>query len=243
MRKQPQVRVFARTAIDEQAINDYLDNIGTSFRCPQHPEALLEVAGRLCYRSWEPGLNPNVTRVRKSNEYIEKSIMASEHHSVLEHISITFLFQDVSRVFTHELVRHRLSAFSQESMRYVRLDDIHFYIPEDIAQDFPHVAAMMEEWFIQNSDVQKQLASMFNLDDPNMTFEKKKYLTSFMRRFAPDGLLTSILWTTNLRNLRHVIKLRTSPAAEVEIREVFNKVYSIAQELYPSVFPTIHADA
>ena len=97
---------------------------------PNAGELLVEFGGRACYRSWEPGLNPNVTRVRNDRrEYLE-NILRSAHGSVLEHASYSFALRNVSRVFTHELVRHRAgSAFSQESLRYVRLTDIGFRVP------------------------------------------------------------------------------------------------------------------
>jgi thymidylate synthase (FAD) len=71
------------------------------------PQNLAEFAGRLCCRSWEPGLNPNVTRVRTDQDAYLGNILASMHGSVLEHISFSFVLHNVSRVFTHELIRHR----------------------------------------------------------------------------------------------------------------------------------------
>ena len=80
-------------------------------------ELLVEFGGRACYRSWEPGLNPNVTKIRTDQREYFANILRSAHGSVLEHANYTFAFRNVSRVFTHELVRHRAgSAFSQESL-------------------------------------------------------------------------------------------------------------------------------
>jgi thymidylate synthase (FAD) len=76
----------------------------------------------MCYRSWEPGLNPNVSRVRTDSAQYLGNVVRSQHGSVLEHANFTFVLHNVSRVLTHELIRHRAgSAFSQESLRYVRL--------------------------------------------------------------------------------------------------------------------------
>ena len=97
---------------------------------PSAGELLLEFGGRACYRSWEPGLNPNVSRIRTDRREYFANILRSGHGSVLEHANYSFAFRNVSRVFTHELVRHRAgSAFSQESLRYVRLTDIGFRVP------------------------------------------------------------------------------------------------------------------
>ena len=90
----------------------------------------MEFGGRLCYRSWEPGLNPNVTKVRTDQDEYLRNILKQKHGSVLEHISYSFVFHNVSRVLTHELVRHRAgTAISQESMRFVRLDDHAVLVP------------------------------------------------------------------------------------------------------------------
>ena len=70
-------------------------------------ENLVEFAGKMCYRSWEPGLNPNVRRVRDDHAKYLENILRSGHGSVLEHASFTFVLHNVSRVATHELVRHR----------------------------------------------------------------------------------------------------------------------------------------
>ena len=82
-------------------------------------------------RPWAPGLNANVSKVREDSAEYLRNILKSGHGSVLEHANFTFLFHNVSRVFTHELVRHRAgAAYSQESMRFVRLTDIPFWFPD-----------------------------------------------------------------------------------------------------------------
>ena len=69
------------------------------------PEDLVEFGGRICYRSWKPGLNPNVTKVRADHDEYLRNILKQKHGSVLEHVSYSFVFRNVSRVLTHELVR------------------------------------------------------------------------------------------------------------------------------------------
>src|SRR5581483_8276869 len=84
-------------------------------------ESLVEIAGRLCYRSFKPGLNPNVERVRSGNREYLSNILQQKHGSVLEHVTDSFIVTGISRVCTHELVRHRHLSISQESLRYVRI--------------------------------------------------------------------------------------------------------------------------
>src|SRR5690349_8256757 len=149
----PQVFLIARPALDPDGLRGYLEAVGgTSWLDRREAEGandaqtLVEFAGRACYRSWEPGLNPNVTRVRADQvEYLD-NVLASGHGSVLEHASYTFAFRDVSRVFTHELVRHRAgSAFSQESLRYVRLTDVGFRVPPALEPLREQVVSIVEQ--------------------------------------------------------------------------------------------------
>lgn len=242
---QPQVYVVARSSLDYGAMEEYLKSVGGESWVDQvssgeHPggeeEDLVEFAGRLCYRSWSPGLNPNVSKVRTDHEGYLENILSSRHGSVLEHVSYSFVFANVSRVLTHELVRHRPgTAISQESMRYVRLTDIPFWLPswaakdKELAEKAADVVARLE-WF------QSWMAQHFGLDAEGASFSDKKAKTSFMRRFAPDGVATTILWTANLRTLRHVIEVRTSPAAEEEVRLVFHQVATIMTRELPALF-------
>lgn len=97
--------------------------------------AVCGLCAKRCYMSFEPGLNPNVTRVRKVwHEYLT-NILKSGHGSVIEHASWTFAIEGVSRVFTGELNRHRAGvAISEGSMRYIRFDDIGFWMPVSLSE-------------------------------------------------------------------------------------------------------------
>jgi thymidylate synthase (FAD) len=239
----PEVFLIARPALDLGGLRGYLDAAdGTSWldrRLAEDDgalnpgETLAEFAGRACYRSWEPGLNPNVTRVRTDAREYLGNVLASGHGSVLEHASYTFAFRDVSRVFTHELVRHRAgSAFSQESLRYVRLTDIGFRIPPALEPIRDQVVSIVE----QLEELQVSAARELGVDDEGVPFAVKKEVTSALRRLAPIGLSTDIIWTANVRTLRHVIALRTAPGAEEELRLVFDVVAALALAEAPALF-------
>src|SRR5919202_2823268 len=188
---------------------------------PNAGELLVEFGGRACYRSWEPGLNPNVTRVRTDQREYFENILRSAHGSVLEHASYSFALRNVSRVATHEIVRHRAgSAFSQESLRYVRLTDIGFRVPPALAPVREKVLRIVE----QLEEFQVDAASELGIDEQGLPFHVKKEITSALRRLAPIGLSTDIVWTANVRTLRHVIEMRTAPGAEEELRHVFGLV-------------------
>jgi hypothetical protein len=137
---------------------------------------------------------------------------------------------------THELVRHRPgTAVSQESLRFVRLDEIPFWFPEWSREDaelMKRATALLD----QMEEFQRWMAQHFGLDEEGVPFHEKKNKTSFMRRFAPDGVATGIVWTANIRTLRHTIEARTDPGAEEEIRLVFGKIGAIMRAEAPALF-------
>ena len=238
----PQVFLIARPSIDVEGMRAYLQDVGGESwldlregeqQGPTAGELLLEFGGRACYRSWEPGLNPNVSRIRTDRQQYFANILRSGHGSVLEHANYSFVFRNVSRVFTHEIVRHRAgSAFSQESLRYVRLTDIGFRVPpalEPVREQVLQIVEQLEEF-------QVSAAKELGIDSDGVPFHVKKEVTSALRRLAPIGLSTDIVWTANARTLRHVIEMRTSEGAEEELRSVFDVVARIMQAEAPNLF-------
>lgn len=232
----PEVRLLVRPQVDPEVMIEYLTEIGGmdwfkrvfdadwfGFEIDQS-EALVEFCGRLCYKSWAPGLNANVTKVREDSAAYLRNILESGHGSVLEHANFSFLLTNVSRIFTHEAVRHRAGvAFSQESMRYVRLTEIPFWFPEWALDDVELLIRATAE--LERDELfQVWMADHFGLDDEGVSFAEKKAKTSFMRRFAPGGVATNIVMTANIRSIRHMIEMRTSEHAEEEIALVFRKI-------------------
>ncbi len=141
---------------------------------------------------------------------------------------------------THELVRHRAgTAFAQESLRYVRLTDLNMYFPEIFSAfgtDKESAALKLaHEYMVYSENTQKALAEIFK-DELDGNFHVKKKLTSAFRRFAPIGLATGIIFTANIRALRHLIEMRTDDSAEEEIRLIFGQVADIAKEKMPYLF-------
>ncbi|MDQ1706412.1 MAG: thymidylate synthase [Frankiaceae bacterium] len=249
---EPQVFLIARPSVDYDAVAAYLTEVGgeawlqkfdrgdldseLADKGLNDPQNLAEFAGRLCYRSWEPGLNPNVTRVRVDQTEYLQNILASLHGSVLEHVSFSFALHNVSRVATHELIRHRPGvAISQESLRFVRLDELPFWFPEWAREDeelMKRATAVLDDL----EAFQLWMADHFGLDEEGVPFHEKKHRTSFMRRFAPEGVATGLVWTANVRTLRHTIEARTADGAEEEIRLLFDKIGSVVRDEAPALF-------
>src|SRR5947209_2739874 len=246
----PEVFLIARPSIDLDGMRGYLRDVGgeswlerrlgeTGER-PNAGELLVEFAGRACYRSWEPGLNTNVTKVRTDQREYFANILRSAHGSVLEHASYSLVIRNCSRVLTHELVRHRAgSAFSQESLRYVRLADIGFRVPPALEPVRERVLNIVE----QLEQFQVEAARELGIDAEGVPFHVKKEVTSALRRLAPIGLSTDIVWTANVRTLRHVIEMRTAEGAEEELRLVFDLIAQTMVEEAPGLFQDFSRDA
>lgn len=238
---EPQVYLIAETRIDFDQLQKMLTSLGqstartwlakTKAASNSDGELLTEVAGRTCYKSFGVGLNPNITKIRQSSEeYIQNTLVKGDG-SIFEHATCTFAFLNVSRVFTHELVRHRPGvAISQESLRYVRPSGFYLWLPPELRDKKSTFESIIGEIEDQYHGLEK------SYDWNKMNFDLKKRITSAIRRILPEGMATTIIWSANHRAIRHVITMRTAESAEVEIRFVFDKVARIMKEKFPLIY-------
>jgi thymidylate synthase (FAD) len=256
----PSVHFIGMTEPRMDAIRQYLKN---EFKLDWTPELiaslggessiLAAIAGKRCYRSFVAGLNPNVTKTRTEIDDYFENIFQSGHGSVLEHINFTFAFEGVSRVFTHELVRHRVGvAISQESLRYVRLgklDPIPMRLRPSLDQDESETRdpetgeyskesqtlSIMEEAVAAIEIAYQKLLDLWDVE--KMTnFAQKKVMTSMMRDILPQGMATGMIWTVNARALRNIFDQRLSPFAEEEIRHAMVAVLQFVKDACPALF-------
>lgn len=243
----PEVFLIGWPQLDWEEIRRYLRKVGE--RTGTNPEewanrvqgkisdaeAIVEFGGKYCYRSFVPEANPNVTKVTEDSTVYLGNILKQGHGSVLEHANYNFILDDISRVLTHEIVRHRVGvAISQESMRYVRLTDIPFWFPEWARQD----NALMANCTVMLDEMEKHqqwMVKHFGLDEEGVDFSDKKHKTSFMRRFAPDGVATGMLWSVNIRSLRHIVYMRSALGAEEEIRLVADELARLSLQVTPNL--------
>ena len=194
-------------------------------------EILCSFYAKLCYASLTLGKNANVTRIRDIPDNLA-ACFDQGHGSVFEHVQLNFVVRNCSRVFSHELVRHRVgTAFSQTSGRYVRGDDVDVVfdpILEPVKELAVELQGVIEDYY-------RRMVQGMGLDEMK-DFGRKKQATSALRRFLPNGQSNEIGFSANLRALRHVVQVRTSRHAEWEIRVVFGKVYELVKLRYPMLF-------
>jgi thymidylate synthase (FAD) len=175
-------------------------------------ESLVEQAGRLCYASGD--------KVGTNERWLQTRIKQG-HESLLEHASATFYIK-ASRAFTHELVRHRIASYSQRSQRYVKESKPEFIIPSELAN-------------IEGaSDV--YLESMKSAWEAYNKLLKAGIKPEIARYVLPNACLTEIICTWNFREIRHIIQLRSGPAALPEMRIAANKIKEIMKVQAPSIF-------
>ena len=235
----PMVILLAETRLRPEGIVQLLRALGVSedgakrfHDAPPSAETLIEMAGRLCYESFEVGLNPNVTKIRGSNEEYLENILAKGDGSILEHGVASFALLNISRVASHELVRHRVGvAISQESLRYVRLKEIKMWLPDELSEEQKDSMIRAAK---ESEAAYLKLAESVPWGTMNM--DAKKRMTSALRRILPDGLATNMIWSANHRTLRWVIEMRTDPSAEVEIRMLFDEVAKICLRDWPNLY-------
>lgn len=185
------------------------------------PERVVAAAARLCYAP----VGAAQLLEELSEEEVQKllkTILRSGHLSVCEHASFTFAIEGVSRACTHQLVRHRLASYSQQSQRYLKLKEPTMIVPPSISQD-----PELTELFLQATKTgvdfyQKLLAAGVEAEDA--------------RYVLPQAVETKIVVTMNARELLHFFTLRTCERAQWEIRSLAEKILQLVLPLAPTIF-------
>lgn len=188
---------------------------------PLDGEAILkhiELCGRVCYKS-EDKITADSAR-----KFVEKIIRLG-HESVLEHYSFTVRFV-CNRAIANEIVRHRHCAYSQESTRYVAYDsDVTAIECEDI-----------DLW----GGIYMQ--SMINAEKAYYALRATGATAQIARDVLPLGLKTELIVTTNLREWRHILRLRTSAAAHPQMRKLMSGLLQELKAKIPVIFDDISID-
>ena len=180
----------------------------------------IELAGRTCYKS-EDKMTPD------SAAKFVRMIIQRGHESVLEHVSITVLFI-IDRGVSHELVRHRIASFSQESTRYCnygKSGEVTFIRPL-FFDDASH--AELTWW-----------DAMKNAEISYLELLKLGAKPQEARSVLPNSLKTEVVTTANLREWRHILRLRTSKAAHPQIRQVMVPLLNELQAKLSPLFEDI----
>ncbi|PKL39743.1 MAG: thymidylate synthase (FAD) [Spirochaetae bacterium HGW-Spirochaetae-1] len=178
-------------------------------------EKLIEEAGRTCYLSLD-----RITE-NSSDNFIQAAIRRG-HLSIIEHASATFRILGASRAFTHQLVRHRLASYSQQSQRYVDESEFNYVIPPSIMEN--DEAARIFREYIETSRKTYEM-----LREAGARKEDARFV-------LPNALESQIVFSANFREFRTIFSLRLEKAAQWEIRRVCLEMLKALQKEAPSIF-------
>lgn len=166
---------------------------------------------------------------KKREEFVRK-IVSSGHESPLEHVKFTFAIEGVSRALTHQLVRHRIASYSQQSQRYVKETNFDYVIPPSIEKD----DSLKEEFLKIMRQIQESYTFLINrFKEKGMVGEKANQDARYV---LPQAAETKIVVTMNCRQLIHFFKQRCCTRAQWEIRKLAEKMLEICKEYLPAVF-------
>lgn len=182
------------------------------------PEDVIVRAGRVCYRSANKG---------DPGKFIQARI-AEGHDSILEHSSVTYEVRGISRACSHQLVRHRIASYSQESQRYVDMTDPEFVVPPAIAEN----GEAMATWIVH----MRRVATVYEY------FRGIGIHKEDARFVLPNATATTIVVTMNFRALRHFFETRISAAAQWEIRHLALEMLWNVFPYAPNVFGDLYAE-
>lgn len=206
--------------------------VGVYYEAP--PDELAEMAGRLCYLSYDRP-NPDTA----TNEGYIANIIAQRHFSVLEHASATFYIDGVTRNFTHELIRHRHLSFSEVSQRYVNVSKFKMAIHPGLFQWLstdPETDDGRDDLMIKLDEHAKKVYNIIVDELVANHGYKRKEARQAARHVLPSGLETKIVVSGNMRAWREMLEKRLSPAADAEFREVAQKILAELRVIAPNTF-------
>ena len=180
-----------------------------------------------------PAMAAKLTHSKTKHEDLDKSsekelneileyVMKLGHTSVIEHTSFTFAISDVSRSLTHQLVRHRIASYAQQSQRYVNINEPNYVVPPTIEKDKEMKKAYEETMNV----IWKQYNKLLDMDIPA---EDSRYV-------LPNATCTNIVVTMNARSLLNFFELRCCLHAQWEIRKLANKMLTEVKKVAPTIF-------
>ncbi|MBN2831093.1 MAG: FAD-dependent thymidylate synthase [Candidatus Omnitrophica bacterium] len=197
----------------------------------QNALAVIYAACRQCYSSGFSGqiFKEGINNAKNQEEFV-KQIVSSGHESPLEHVKFTFAIEGVSRTLTHQLVRHRVASYSQQSQRYVKASDFDYIIPPSIEAD----KEMKKIYLNTMQEIQKSYNCL--LSALGEKGKKGEVANQDARFVLPQASETKIVVTMNCRELMHFFKDRCCTRAQWEIRALAEDMLKICKEKLPAVF-------
>ena len=185
------------------------------------PDRTVAMSARLCYSS----IGASQLEEKMTDEQVEKLVThlaEMGHFSPMEHVTFTFAIEGVSRALSHQLVRHRIASYSQQSQRYVKEHNFETILPPSIAVR-PEAKAKFENLIVEIQNTYNEFVEM------GVLAEDARYI-------LPNATETKIVCTFNARSLMNFFKLRCCMRAQWEIRQLANKMLAECKKVAPIIF-------
>lgn len=209
------------------------------------PEKYVATAAKLCYANSDVDTLLDGLTDEKIESFV--NMLASiGHESPLEHVSFTFAIEGISRACSHQLVRHRIASYSQQSQRYVSCDRFSYVTPPEIAADPEALAAFEEQMNLAAESYrkitaileEKHLKNMLGsgMDEKAAKRAAQKKAIEDARFVLPNACETKIIVTMNTRTLLHFFQLRCCNRAQWEIRAVADEMLRCVSKVAPNLF-------
>lgn len=198
-----------------------------------NPEETVAMAAKLCYSPSDIESLKEKIETRDQKAFVQK-LMKMNHMSPIEHASFTFAIEGISRACSHQLVRHRLASYSQQSQRYVsessQQSGFDYIIPPSIAED-KEAKEAFESFMLEAQKTYDFLAKRLNENGV-----KGETANQDARFVLPNASETKIIVTMNARELLHFFKQRCCLRAQWEIREMAEEMLKLVKKVAPTIF-------
>lgn len=195
-----------------------------------YPDILCDVAARACTSQSIPDIDDHVTSGTNCSALC--TALRSGHESVIEHAVFSFAISGISRACSHQLVRHRMASYSQQSQRYVKMDGFEYVTPESIDK--------------ASDDVFNEYLSLMDaIDRTYQSFIERGIPEEDARYVLPNACCTNIVVSMNGRELRHFLKLRLCRKSQWEIRELAERMLRCVDQvsnMFADVGPACEMD-
>lgn len=209
------------------------------------PEKVVSAAAKLCYS--RVGVEDIMENLNEDSiEKFLNMLMDLGHESTIEHVSFTFAVEGVSRTLTHQLVRHRIASYSQQSQRYVKLEQFQYIIPHSI-EAVPEARELFIKSMEESQNTYNRLVEMLMNEHMKRLIEEgktekiaekaaEKMAIEDARYVFPNACETKIIFTMNARSLLNFFRHRCCNRAQWEIKELADKMLEEVLKVAPTLF-------
>lgn len=225
---EPQVKLIGHTQLSDDLVpGGVMANLQMDHQeGATDAETVIEYAGRSCYRSFH---RPNPA-TREVSDYLERTLFDQKHFSIAEHVQITVEVTGVSRAWTHEMVRHRAFKFSQESQRFIDMEDFEIVLPP----------ALRHDWALTD-DVEEALNGVAEayrriVKELLSRGKTRKQAREAARAILPNAAATGIVISGDIRSWIFMLDRRLRPDADAEFQEVAKLMLEAITPVAPSIF-------